>query len=172
MYTNIDFVNYLYSLLDKKTVYMWGEYGKKVTNDRINLRKRMYPTHYSDENVLYLKSLTSKDYYAFDCSGMIKSFWMSKGGTEEVKYIRIFDRNSRSITINNCQEVGDIKNMPEIIGLFLYMKGHCGVYIGNGLVIECTNNPKFTLNGGGVVITKLNSRKWEKWTKSKWLIYI
>ena len=48
---------------------------------------------YSDDRVNYLNSLVGKCYYGFDCSGMIKSFWMSTMGTSEVKYIRLYDRN-------------------------------------------------------------------------------
>ena len=171
MNTNIEFVNYLYSLLNKKTVYMWGEYGKGVTLDRIKLRSKMYKKYYSDDRVNYLKSLVGKGYYGFDCSGMIKSFWMGNMGTSGVKYIRLYDRNSKSITINNASLIGEIDTIPEVKGLLLYMDGHCGCYVGDGLVIECTNNPKFTTRGG-VVMTKLSDRKWVWWCKSKWLNYI
>ena len=40
------------------------------------------------------------------------------------------------------------------------MNKHVGIYVGDGTVIEATNNPKF---GDGVVKTRLCDRKWEKW---------
>lgn len=172
MKSNKEFVNYLYGILEKNTVYMWGEYGRLVTGNTISSKKYQYPDHYSDERVKLLKSLVNKNYYAYDCAGLIKSYWMSDYGNSEVKYIKKYDKDAYGITMGNASVMGSIESIPEIPGLFLYMKGHCGVYIGNGLVIECTSNEKYvTRSGGGVGITNLDDRKWETWVKSKWLNY-
>ena len=40
------------------------------------------------------------------------------------------------------------------------MDGHTGIYVGGGLVIESTPNPRF---GNGVVQTKLSDRPWTQW---------
>ena len=173
MKTNLEFVDYLHEVLQKKTVYMWGGYGKLVTSKLIKSKAKQYPDHYEKDKVKYLESLVGKDYYSYDCSGLIKSYWMSDFGTKEVKYIRKYDRDAKSITIGNARCKGEIKDIPEIPGLFLYMKGHCGVYIGNNLVIECTSNKKISKKKyGGVCISKLKQRDWEYWTESKWLDYI
>ena len=37
-----------------------------------------------------------------------------------------------------AKEKGDISTIPEIPGVLVYMKGHMGIYIGNGKVIEST----------------------------------
>ena len=53
------------------------------------------------------------------------------------------------------------------------MKGHCGVYIGDGKVIECTSNQKISgIKYGKVCISNLSARPWKTWTKSKWLSYV
>lgn len=170
--TNIDFVNYLYDVLKKKTVYMWGGYGKLVTKDLVRTKARQYPSHYPKGKVKYLNSLVGKDYYSYDCAGLIKSYWMSEYGTKPVKYMKKYDRNAYGITIGLATKKGDIKTIPEIPGIFLYMKGHCGVYVGNGKVIECTSSKKISGKKYGCVCTsKLSDRKWTTWTMCKWLDY-
>ena len=62
---------------------------------------------------------------------------------------------------------GTIETLPEISGLILYMKGHVGVYIGNGECIECTLG-KY---GDGVVKTKVAGRGWTHWLQLPWLDY-
>lgn len=172
MKTNYEFIEYLKNILKKNTVYMWGEYGRLVTSSTINSKKNQYPTHYDNDKVKLLKTLINKNYYAYDCAGLIKSYWMSDYGTNNVKYNKKYDKDAYGITIGNATEIGNIENIPEIPGLLLYMKGHCGIYIGNNQVIECTSNEKYVKrSGGGVGITKLTDRKWEKWVKSKWLNY-
>ena len=172
MKTNIDFVKYLKSLLNKNTVYMWGGYGTLVTKSFINQKKKQYPSHYPASKVKYLNSLVGKDYYSYDCAGMIKSYWMSDYGTEPVKYNKKYDKDAYGITIGMASDKGNIKTLPEIPGILLYMKGHCGVYIGSGNVIECTSNEKISKKkGGGVCISKLSQRKWTTWTKTRWLDY-
>lgn len=172
MKSNLEFISYLKSLVSKNTVYMWGEYGRLVTNNTISSKARQYPSHYDDAKKKYLKSLVNKNYYAYDCAGLIKSYFMSNYGDSNVKYSSKYDKNAYGITIGCASEKGNIKNMPEIPGLLLYMDGHCGVYIGNGYVIEATSNQKISgKKYGCVCMSKLSDRKWEKWVKSKWLSY-
>lgn len=171
--TNLEFVDYLASVLKKNTVYMWGGYGKLVTNKLIKSKAKQYPDHYDKDKVKYLESLVGKDYYSYDCSGLIKSYWMTDYGTKDAKYMKKYDKDAYGITIGNAKEKGKIKNIPEIPGLLLYMKSHCGVYIGNGQVIECTSNKKISKKKYGCVcISKLKQRKWEYWTETKWLDYV
>ena len=151
---------------------MWGGYGKLVTNTLISQKKRQYPSHYPSDKVAYLKSLVGKDYYSYDCSGLIKSYWMSDYGTKTVVYMKKYDKDAYGITIGNASKKGNIKTIPNIPGVLLYMKGHCGVYLGDGKVMECTSNEKISKKKfGGVCISKLSARPWTTWTYSKWLSY-
>lgn len=152
---------------------MWGEFGRLVTNNTIDGKKRQYPSHYDDTKVKYLKSLVGKDYYAYDCAGLIKSYFMSDYGNKKVSYIAGYDKDAYGITVGNASEKGDISTLPEEEGVLLYMKGHCGVYIGEGKVIECTSNQKISgIKYGKVCISNLSARPWKTWTKSKWLSYM
>lgn len=172
MKTNHEFVLYLNSILKKNTVYMWGDYGRLVTKNTINSKKDQYPDHYPLDRVNYLKSLVNKNYYSYDCAGLIKSYWMSEYGTNSVKYNSKYDKDAYGITIGNASSMGDINTLPEEEGVLLYMKGHCGIYLGNNEVIECTSNERLSKKKyGGVCISNLSDRKWTNWVKSKWLSY-
>jgi len=151
---------------------MWGGYGTLVTKSFISSKAKQYPSHYPKAKVAYLNTLVGKDYYNYDCAGMIKSYWMSDYGTKPVKYMRKYDKDAYGITIGMASEQGNIENLPEIPGILLYMKGHCGVYIGNNEVIECTSNEKISgKKYGGICKSKLSARKWTTWTKTRWLDY-
>lgn len=152
---------------------MWGEFGRLVTNNTIDSKKKQYPSHYDDTKVKYLKSLVGKNYYAYDCAGLIKSYFMSDYGNKKVNYIVSYDKDAYGITVGTASEKGDISTLPEEEGVLLYMKGHCGVYIGDGKVIECTSNQKISgIKYGKVCISNLSARPWKTWTKSKWLSYV
>ena len=171
--TNKEFVSYLKTLLDRNTVYMWGEFGRLVTNNTIDSKRKQYPSHYDDTKVKYLKSLVGKNYYAYDCAGLIKSYFMSDYGNKKVNYIASYDKDAYGITVGTASEKGDISTLPEEEGVLLYMKGHCGVYIGDGKVIECTSNQKISgIKYGKVCVSNLSARPWKTWTKSKWLSYV
>lgn len=172
MKTNIEFINYLNTIYNNKTVYMWGEYGRKVTNSTINGKMIQYPDHYDKDRVTYFKSLVNNEYYGYDCAGLIKSYWMSNYGTKSVSYNSKYDLDAYGITLGNAKEKGSISTIPNIPGLLLYMKGHCGIYLGNGKVMECTSNEKISgQKYGKVCISNLSDRSWQNWVKSAWLNY-
>lgn len=172
MKSNYEFVDYLKSLININTVYMWGEFGRLVTSNTIEAKSKQYPSHYNKNRKEYLYSLVGKSYYAYDCAGLIKSYFMSNYGNSTVKYDAKYDKDAYGITIKSASEKGDIKSMPEIVGLLLYMNGHCGVYLGNNKVIECTSNYKISKKEyGGVCISNLSDRPWKTWTKLKWINY-
>ena len=80
-----------------------------------------------------------------DCSGLI--------------YLALGKKNMRTADgyIGSCKVKGDIKSIPEKVGLMVWKSGHCGIYIGGGKVIESRGVAY------GVVITNLKDRPWTKW---------
>lgn len=68
---------------------------------------------------------------------------------------------------SKASEKGVISNIPEILGLCVYMQGYIGVYIGNGWVIECAGRC-------GVVKTSLKdsgATHWRHWIKCPFIQY-
>lgn len=161
MYKNTVLVDFVKSKLNVNTAYMWGEFGRQITNSTISQKAAQYPSYYSTSRQNLLKSYVGKNYYGCDCVGLYKWFIWTDGGTKtSITYSSSTDRNASGM-YNAAKEKGDINTIPEIPGLILYMSGHVGVYIGNGEVVECT----LSSFGDGVVKTKLSDRKWLSWCK-------
>lgn len=156
-------VEYCKQALGWKTVYMWGGLMKTVTQAFINYKKKQYPKYYSEARVNQLQTKIG-NYYGCDCVGLIKSYLF--GGINSPKYKSKWDTNTRGM-YSVSKTKGTIGTLPEMPGLILYMKGHVGVYIGNGECIECTLG-KY---GDGVVKTKVAGRGWTHWLQLPWLDY-
>lgn len=131
-----DFINELKRVEKLPTLYKWGTFLNKY-------------------NGRYLLS---------DCSGLIKGIlW---GYPDNGKYTSngVPDYNANTI-ITKCKNVStDFSKIKK--GEFVWMYGHCGIYIGNGQVIE--SSPAWE---NGVQITKLSQRKWKKHGKLPWIDY-
>lgn len=131
-----DFIKELKRVEKLPTLYKWGTFLNKY-------------------NGRYLLS---------DCSGLIKGIlW---GYPDDGKYASngVPDNNADTI-ITKCKNVStNFNNISK--GEFVWMPGHCGIYIGNGQVIE--SSPAWE---NGVQITKLSQRKWKKHGKLPWIDY-
>lgn len=132
-----EFVKKLYEIEKTETVYSWGTFLNKKKNGKL----------------------------CTDCSGLVKGILWGYPNNGKYCSNRVTDVNANTIINKYCSITGTPhSNMP--VGSFLWMKGHCGIYIGNNQVIEST--PKWK---NGVQITKLSARKWLKYGILKWLDY-
>lgn len=133
--TNKEFVEKLLNVAKNyKTYYASGTFGQCATNSFIDGKAKQYPKWYTKSRVNKLKALPD-DTRLFDCCGLIKGVcW----GFPDLKY------NSNGCPDANDQGLWNMaleksKSFTQIeIGELLWMQGHVGVYIGNGLGIECT----------------------------------
>lgn len=159
-----DFVSQLKRIAtEHKTVYAWGMFGSKITKSSVTSKAKQYPEWYKSRDY---SSLYGKNYYGFDCIGLIKAVlwgWSAEFGAR-------YDSNEvPDVSANNmilrCLDVSS--NFSDIaVGEFVWMQGHCGIYIGNGNVVEST--PKWK---NGVQITALSARRWLKHGKLPYLHY-
>jgi len=166
--TNKEFVEFCKAAKDKPVMYMWGTYGKPITVDLIDSKAKQYPTHYPQSYQDELNAAISGGGIGCDCTGLIKWFLWTGGDIEKTPKYNGDTDHSASGWYRNAKVRGKIDTIPETAGLIVSMSGHCGVYIGNGRVIECTKG----VFGNGVVETKLTDRKWEKWCECKYIDYI
>ncbi len=164
-YTASGLVDYVKKTLKMNTVYMWGGIMRLVTESYISGRANQYPSWYTPARVAKFRALIGKDYYGVDCVGLIKSYYW--GGVGSKNYKAETDKSANGM-FQVATEKGPISTLPEIPGVCLWMDGHIGVYIGNGLVIESTNNTRF---GDGVCQTKLSDRNWTHWLKCPYIEY-
>ncbi len=93
-----------------------------------------------------------------DCSGMIVEAFRAV----EPKF---GDKTADYFYNSYCTERGNIKTLPELQGVVVWKKGHIGVYIGGGLVIEARGY-KY-----GVVVSELSTQNWVNWGKLKDVLY-
>ena len=79
-------------------------------------------------------------YRQFDCCGLFKCFmWHDYPNNDGSSCYNVTqkDLNCEGL-LAEAKEKGTIDTIPEIPGVLVYMKGHMGIYIGNGEVIEST----------------------------------
>lgn len=135
-----------------------GTFGQVASQSLLDQKKKQYPSQYTANDFKSQFGLR-----VHDCVGLIKGYlWNDERGM--VVYTPAQDKDVSGY-YQNCYEIGNITDIPEVEGLLVFMKGHVGVYIGHGEVIEAKGH-KF-----GVVKTKLSERPWTSYGKLKWLKY-
>lgn len=165
---------------DYKTVYVYGGIGQVVTNSLLNVKSKQYPSFYTINRMAILKKFVGKGYWGFDCVNVIKSiFWGWNGDKSKAYGGAKYASNtvpdvSADGFIGLCTDIST--NFKRIeIGEAVWMRGHIGVYIGNGLVIECSprwdNCVQITSCANLGTVKGYHSRKWSKHGKIPWLIY-
>lgn len=174
--TNTEFVRKLKeAATNYKTLYVMGCFGAPMNATN----KKRYTSNHS-----YNKSATrtvminaaSADTYGFDCVCLIKGILWGWNGDKNRVY------GGASYASNGVPDIGadsmikvcsgvstDFSNL--VPGEAVWMEGHIGVYIGDGLAVECT--PKWA---NKVQITACNCSKSgynrRDWTKHGKLPYI
>lgn len=119
-------------------VYWYGTYGRKCSQSLYESKKKQYPSHYtSDRTSGYMKDIREGKWCA-DCVGMIKSFFWTGGEFETTpKYAT---NHCPDVSADGmfalCVQKGKIATMPNIPGLVVHKKGHIGVHVGGGYIVE------------------------------------
>ena len=148
---------------EEKTAYAWGMFGSVITKDRVSAKAKQYPYWYTDHKISTIFApLYQSSVWGFDCIGLIKGvLWGWCGDKAKTYGGAVYASNgvpdiSADAMIDRCSTISsDMTNIS--IGEYLWMKGHCGIYIGNGKVVEST--PKWN---NGVQISALTARNWLK----------
>lgn len=173
---NIEFVEKLKDVeANFKTLYVMGCFGAPMTASN---KQRYCSNHSYNRKTVRTKMIqqASTDTFGFDCVCLIKGvLWGWKGLKDKPYGGAIYGSNnvpdiSADQMIAKCSNIST--NFSKIeIGEAVWMRGHIGVYIGNGLAIECT--PKWK---NRVQITSCNCTKQgykrRNWTKHGKLPYI
>ena len=159
----------------KETVYAWGMFGSTITKARVQGKAKQYPSWYTEKR---LNSIFAPLYdrnppvWGFDCVGLVKGvLWGFRGDVNSTYGGGEYACNgvpdiSADAMIGRCADVStDFSSIS--IGEFVWLKGHCGVYIGNGKVVEST--PSWA---NGVQVTALTARNWAKHGKLPWVEYL
>ena len=172
MLTNHDLVAFVKGMVGQP--YWYGTCVYRCTNDLLKRKSQDYPSHYKgDRTSTYKKHISDKKICA-DCVGLIKGFFWTNGGHNVLEAIGndknfpnmytgngMPDRSANGILSwckNEGCKNGKIATMPDVAGLIVHKKGHVGVYVGNGKVVEARG---FAY---GIVETNLKDRGWTSWS--------
>lgn len=153
-----------------KTLYVLGCFGAPLN---ANNKKRYIESqsYNAQPDRAAMINAATDDTFGFDCVCFIKGLlWGWNGDTSRVyggaAYVSngVPDINTEAI-INVCSKVTDSFNHSTMLpGELVWMTGHVGVYIGNGLAVECT--PKWDncvqITACNMAVSGYNQRNWSK----------
>ena len=155
-----------------KTLYVKGCFGAPLNSKNKERYCKNHSYNKKSARTKMIKNATS-DTFGFDCVCLIKGIlWGWNGDTNKNYGGAIYGSNGVEdmgsdaiIKSKYCEDISG--NFNDIyLGEIVWLKGHVGIYIGNGQVVECT--PAWSNN---VQITKLSQRKWLKHGKLKYIDY-
>ena len=175
---NIEFVAKLKDIVNNyKTLYVMGCFGSPMTAENKN-RYTTNSAYNKQASRTKMIKAASADTFGFDCVCLIKGvLWGWNGDTSKTyggaKYASngVPDIDADSI-INVCSNVStDFSNIE--IGELVWMKGHVGIYVGNGLAIECTPawQNKVQITACNRSVSGYKRRNWSKHGKLPYITY-
>lgn len=162
-----------------KTLYVMGCFGAPMTA----ANKQRYTTNHAynkDPTRTAMIKAASSDTFGFDCVCLIKGIlWGWKGELNSVYGGAKYAANgvpdySADGMIGLCSGVStDFGGIQ--VGEAVWLKGHIGIYIGDGLAVECTpkwaNKVQITAVGNLGGKAGYNTRTWTKHGKLPWVDY-
>lgn len=154
-----------------KTLYVMGCFGAPMTPAN---KKRYTQNHEYNRGASRTKMINAAtaDTFGFDCVNLIKGVLWGWNGYLSAQYGGAkYGSNgvpdvSADGMIQKCKGVtADFRDI--VPGAAVWMPGHIGLYIGDGLAVECTpkwaNGTQITAVGNIGKKPGYNTRTWKKW---------
>ncbi len=178
--TSAEFVKKLKDVANNyKTLYVMGCFGAPMTDKN---KTRYCNNHSYNKQATRTKMIkaATADTFGFDCVNLIKGIlWGWNGNTSKTYGGASYAVNgvpdvSADGMIRLCKNVTtDFSNIE--VGEAVWCAGHIGVYIGDGLAVECTpawkNKVQITAVGNIGAKSGYNTRKWTKHGKLPYITY-
>lgn len=162
-----------------KTLYIMGCFGAPMTP----YNKERYRNNNAYNRKPARQALidaASEDTFGFDCVGLIKGIlwgWCGKlnssygGATYASNGVPDIDAD---VMITKCKDVSTNFSQDHMtVGEAVWKSGHIGIYIGNGLAVECTPSwaDKVQITACNCTKEGYNTRTWTKHGKLPWVDY-
>lgn len=162
-----------------KTLYVMGCFGAPLTTANRARYTQNHTYNRQASRTAKIKASTA-DTFGFDCVGLIKGLLWGWNGAKAKTYggasyaaNGVPDINADTM-ISRCSAVSTDFSKVQI-GEALWTNGHIGIYIGNGLAVECTPSWADRVQITAVLnIGKragYNGRRWKKHGKLPWVTY-
>lgn len=154
-----------------KTLYVMGCFGAPLTANNKERYCKNHSYNKSSERTVMIKAATT-DTFGFDCVNLIKGvLWGWSGDKNDTYGGAKYETNdvpdiNADDMIAKCPDASNGNWSTIEAGEVVWMTGHIGVYIGNGLVVECSprwkNCVQVTALGNLGAKSGYNSRTWSK----------
>lgn len=156
-----EFVNKIKNVLNYKTLYVSGCFGAPMT-PKNKERYKKNNAYNKNPNRQYMIEQASEDTFGFDCVCLIKGILWGWNGDVSKNY------GGAGYAVNGVPDIGadgmftkmyvqniskDFANIKK--GAIVHMSGHVGVYVGDGMVVECS--PKWENKVQLTILGNLNS---------------
>lgn len=160
-----------------KTLYVMGCFGAPMTNANKTRYCNNHEYNTQSSRTKFIKA-ASADTFGFDCVNLIKGVLWGWCGDKKKTY------GGAKYAVNGVPDIGadtmivkcsDIStNFDKIeVGEAVWTNGHIGVYIGDGLAVECTPAWKncVQITACNCKKTGYNTRNWKKHGKLPYIEY-
>ena len=178
MMTNIELAAKLKEIATKyKTLYIMGCIGAPMTAENKKRYTRNYPYNASAERSAMING-ASADTFGFDCVCLIKSVLWGWNGNKNAVY------GGAAYASNGVPDIGTeemIRRCTDVsedftkltIGEAVWLPGHIGIYVGDGLAVECTPKwqNKVQITACNRDVKGYNRRDWAKHGKLPYIQY-
>lgn len=171
IFTNQAYCEWLLEQATLKRPYWYGTCFQKCTASLLNAKKEQYPSEYKEGRMARYKKDIAAEQIAGDCvGGAIKGAAWTLLSTVKwrSKSHNVPDESANGMfTYCKAQgaEYGPIDTMPDRPGVAVRKKGHVGIYVGDGKVVEWRGFDY------GCVVTLLKDRPWTDWYSLPWVEY-
>ena len=172
-----------------KTLYVMGCFGAPLTGKNVTryLSNHDYNKNAKRQAMIKAAANQSPPVYGFDCVNLIKGVLWGWCGDPSRTYGGAAYPTKALLAAGTCPDVGAdgmIKLCKDVSttgwaamlpGEAVWCSGHIGVYIGNGLAVECSprweNKVQITAVAGCGKKAGYNTRTWTKHGKIPWVDY-
>lgn len=169
-----------------RTLYVMGCFGAPMTAAN---KKRYTQNHDYNKAADRTKMINAatEDTFGFDCVNLIKGILWGWNGNKGKTYGGAVYPTASALAAGACPDIGadgmiakctDVSTTgwsSMVPGEAVWMSGHIGVYIGDGLAVECTpkweNKTQITAVGNIGKKSGYNTRTWTKHGKIPWVDY-
>ena len=162
-----------------KSLYVLGAFGWPMTS--ANKQRAIASYSYNRQASRTAKiNASTVDTFGFDCVCLIKALlWGWNGDTSKSYGGAVYESNgvpdiNESAMLNSCNDIStDFTNI--MVGEVVWIPGHIGVYVGNGLAVECTpiwkDGVQYTAVHNIGKKSGYNGRTWTKHGKLPYITY-
>jgi len=165
---------------DYKTLYVMGCFGAPMTDANKERYCQNCSYNRKPERTAMIKD-ASPDTFGFDCVCLIKGIlWGWNGDASRTYGGAAYASNGvpdigADTMIKKCSNVSSSGWDKMLPGEVVWMEGHIGIYIGDGLAVECTpkwsNKVQITAVGNIGDKKGYDTRTWNKHGQLPWVTY-